>query len=169
MSNKNLLEIGLLLGVHGIKGEVKLKSYTEIPENIFSYKEFYIENCDKPINLKFVRKVKQNLICKIENITTRNDAEKLRGLKLLIKRDQLSTLADDEFYQVDLLGFQVYNLNRDSLGEIITFNDFGGGLLIEVKKNHKKFYLPMSSDFLEDINYVEREVVLNLDLNFIKD
>ena len=41
--------------------------------------------------------------------------------------------------------------------------------LIEVKKNDKKFYLPMSSDFLEDINYVEREVVLNLDLNFIKD
>ena len=169
MSNKNLLEIGLLLGVHGIKGEVKLKSYTEIPENIFSYKDFYTENSNKPINLKFVRKVKQNLICKIENITTRNDAEKLRGLKLLIKRDQLSTLADDEFYQVDLLGFQVYNLNRDSLGEIITFNDFGGGLLIEVKKNDKKFYLPMSSDFLEDINYVEREVVLNLDLNFIKD
>ena len=169
MSNKNLLEIGLLLGVHGIKGEVKLKSYTEIPENLFSYKHFYTENSNKPINLKFVRKVKQNLICKIENITTRNDAEKLRGLKLLIKRDQLSTLADDEFYQVDLLGFQVYNLNRDSLGEIITFNDFGGGLLIEVKKNHKKFYLPMSSDFLEDINYVEREVVLNLDLNFIKD
>ena len=169
MSNKNLLEIGLLLGVHGIKGEVKLKSYTEIPENLFSYKDFYTENSNKPINLKFVRKVKQNLICKIENITTRNDAEKLRGLKLFIKRDQLSILADDEFYQVDLLGFQVYNLNRDSLGEIITFNDFGGGLLIEVKKNDKKFYLPMSSDFLEDINYVEREVVLNLDLNFIKD
>ena len=108
-------------------------------------------------------------MCIRDSITTRNDAEKLRGLKLLIKRDHLSTLADDEFYQVDLLGFQVYNLNRDSLGEIITFNDFGGGLLIEVKKNDKKFYLPMSSDFLEDINYVEREVVLNLDLNFIKD
>ena len=68
MSNKNLLEIGLLLGVHGIKGEVKLKSYTQIPENIFSYKDFYTENSNKPINLKFVRKVKQNLICKIENI-----------------------------------------------------------------------------------------------------
>ena len=169
MSNKNFLEIGLFVGVKGIKGEVKLKSYTEVPENLFSYKEFYLDNSSKPINLIFIRKVKQNLICKIENITTRNDAEKLRGLKLLIKRDQLSTLADDEFYQVDLLGFQVYNLNRDSLGEIITFNDFGGGLLIEVKKNDKKFYLPMSSNFLEDINYVEREVVLNLDLNFIKD
>ena len=111
MSNKNFLEIGLFVGVKGIKGEVKLKSYTEVPENLFSYKEFYLDNSSKPINLTFIRKVKQNLICKIENITTRNDAEKLRGLKLLIKRDQLSTLADDEFCQVDLLGFQVYNLS----------------------------------------------------------
>ena len=134
MSNNHFLEIGLFVGVHGIKGEMKLKSYTDIPENIFSYKELYVENSKKPTNLVFVRKVKNNFICKIENIISRNEAEKLRGLKLFIKRDQLSTLADDEFYQVDLLGFQVYNLNRDSLGEIITFNDFGGGLLIEVKK-----------------------------------
>ena len=169
MSNKNFLKIGLLVGVHGIKGEIKLKSYTDIPENIFSYKGLYVENSNKPINLVFVRKVKNSFICRIENIITRNEAEKLRGLKLFINRNKLSKLSDDEFYQVDLLGFQVYNLNRDSLGEIITFNDFGGGLLIEVKKNDKKFYLPMSSDFLEDINYVEREVVLNLDLNFIKD
>ena len=55
---------------------MKLKSYTEVPENLFSYKEFYLDNSSKPINLTFIRKVKQNLICKIENITTRNDAEK---------------------------------------------------------------------------------------------
>ena len=169
LSNKNLLEIGLLVGVHGIKGEVKLKSYTEIPENLFSYKDFYTENSNKPINLKFVRKVKQNLICKIENISTRTDAEKLRGLKLFINRDKLSKLADDEFYQVDLIGFQVYNLNRESFGSVISFNDFGGGLLVEVKNNNKMFYLPMGSNFLKNINYVKKEVILNLDLNFVKD
>ena len=96
MSNKNLLEIGLLLGVHGIKGEVKLKSYTEIPENIFSYKDCYIENSDKPINLKLVRKVKHNLICKIENISTRTDADTLRCLNCFLNSDTLSTLAETE-------------------------------------------------------------------------
>jgi 16S rRNA processing protein RimM len=169
LSNKNLLEIGLLIGVHGIKGEVKLKSYTEIPENLFSYKDFYTVNSNKPINVIFVRKVKQNFICKIENILTRTDAEKLRGLKLFINRDNLLKLADDEFYQADLIGFQVYNLNRDSFGTVISFNDFGGGLLVEVKNNNKMFYLPMGSNFLKNINYVEKEVVLNLDLNFVKD
>ena len=169
MSNKNFLEIGLFVGVHGIKGEMKLKSYTEIPENIFSYKELFAENSNKPINLVFVRKVKNSFICRIENIITRNEAEKLRGLKLFINRNKLSKLSDDEFYQVDLLGFKVYNLQRESFGSIISFNDFGGGLLVEVNKNNKMFYLPMSSNFLKDINYVKKEVVLNLDLNFIED
>ena len=169
MSNKNFLEIGLFVGVKGIKGEVKLKSYTEVPENLFSYKEFYLDNSSKPINLTFIRKVKQNLICKIENISTRTDAEKLRGLKLFINRDNLSKIADDEFYQVDLIGFQVYNLKRESFGSVISFNDFGGGLLVEVKNNNKMFYLPMGSNFLKNINYVEKEVILNLDLNFVKD
>ena len=169
MLNKNFLEIGLFVGVHGIKGEMKLKSYTEIPENIFSYKELFAENSNKPINLVFVRKVKNSFICRIENIITRNDAEKLRGLKLFINRNKLSKLSDDEFYQADLLGFQVYNLKRESFGSIISFNDFGGGLLVEVNKNDKLFYLPMSSKFLKDINYVKKEVVLNLDLNFIED
>ena len=98
-----------------------------------------------------------------------NEAEKLRGLKLFINRNKLSKLSDDEFYQVDLLGFEVYNLKRESFGSIISFNDFGGGLLVEVNKNDKMFYLPMSSNFLKDINYIKKEVVLNLDLNFIED
>ena len=169
MSNKHFLEIGLFLGVHGIKGEMKLQSYTETPENIFSYKEVYVQNYNKPINLIFVRKIKNNFICRIENIITRNEAEKLRGLKLFLNRDKLSKLSDDEFYQADLLGFQVYNQKRESFGLINSFNDFGGGLLVEVSKNDKMFYLPMSSNFLKNINYVKKEVILNLDLDFIKD
>ena len=169
MSNKNFLEIGLFVGVHGIKGEMKLKSYTDMPENIFSYKGLCLENSNKPINLVFVRKVKNSFICRIENIITRNEAEKLKGLKLFINRNKLSKLSDDEFYQVDLLGFKVYNLQRESFGSIISFSDFGGGLLVQVNKNDKMFYLPMSSSFLKDINYVKKEVVLNLDLNFIQD
>ena len=169
MSKKKFLEIGLIVGVHGIKGEVKLKSYTQAPENIFLYEKLFIENFDHPIGLTFVRKVKQNIICKIENIKTRNDAEKLKDLKLFVTRDSLPKLLDDEFYHSDLLNFKIYNLKRESFGSIISFNNFGGGLLVEVKNFDKTFYLPIGNNFLEKINYEEKEVILNLDLNFIKD
>ena len=59
LSKKNLIEIGSFVGVHGIKGEVKLKSFTEIPENIFSFKEIFVESLENPINLKFIRKFKK--------------------------------------------------------------------------------------------------------------
>ena len=169
MSNKKFLEIGLFVGVHGIKGEVKLKSYTQVPENIFLYEKLFIESFDHQIDLKFIRKTKQNIICKIENIKTRNDAEKLKGLKLFVTRDSLPKLKDDEFYQSDLLGFQIYNLKTESFGLIVSFNDFGGGLLAEVKNFDKTFYLPMGNNFLEKIDYEKKEVILNLDINFIKD
>ena len=168
MSNIKFIEIGLFVGVHGIKGEVKLKSYTQAPENIFLYEKLFIESFDHPIDLIFVRKAKQNIICKIENVKTRNDAEKLKGLKLFVTRDSLPKLTNDEFYQSDLLGFQIYNLKRESFGLIVSFNDFGGGLLAEVKNFDKTFYLPMGIKFLEKINYKKKEVILNLDINFIK-
>lgn len=168
MYNKKLLEIGLFVGVHGIKGELKLKSYTQVPENIFLYEKLFIESFDHKIDLKFIRKTKQNIICKIENIKTRNDAEKLKGLKLFVTRDSLPKLKDDEFYQSDLLGFQIYNLKRESFGLIVSFNEFGGGLLAEVKNFDKTFYLPMGNKFLKKINYEKKEVILNLDISFIK-
>ena len=169
MSNSDLIEIGCFIGVHGIKGEVKLKSYADKPENIFSYKEIFLENDDNPIRFKFLRKVKQNLICEIENVKTRNDAEKFINSKLFIKRESLPKLLDDEFYHRDLIGFDVYNTKKEYFGLIISFNDFGAGLLIEVKKSGKTFYLPAGSEFLNIINYKEKEVILNLDFSFFND
>ena len=168
MSNKNLLEIGSIVGVHGIKGEVKLKSYTEIPENIFSFKEIFIESSEKPIKLNFIRKVKQIFVCKIENVETRSVAENLRGLKLFISRESLPKLTDKEFYHADLLNFEVYNLNKESFGNVISLENFGAGLLAKVKKNKKTFYLPMGKYFLKEIDYKVKQIILDLEIDFIK-
>ena len=168
MDRQGFVEIGLFIGPHGIKGEVKVKSFTEIPENLFVYEEFFLGNQSKPIKLKLVRKIKQNLICIVEDIKTRNEAEKFKNLILYVRRDNLPLLKDDEFYQRDLLDFQVYNLERHNLGFVTSFNDFGGGLLVEVEKNKKRFYLPIGKPFLKDINYKDKEVILNIDPGFIE-
>jgi len=168
LDRQGFVEIGLFIGPHGIKGEVKVKSFTEIPENLFVYEEFFLGNQTKPIKLKLVRKVKQNLICIVEDIKTRNEAEKFKNLTLYVKRDNLPLLNDDEFYQRDLLNFDVYNPQRHNLGFVTSFNDFGGGLLVEVEKNKKRFYLPIGKPFLKDINYKDKEVILNIDLGFIE-
>ena len=168
MSKKNLIEIGSFVGVHGIKGEVKLKSFTEIPENIFSFNEIFTKSSENPIKFKLIRQLKQIFICKIENVETRTDAENFKGLKLFISRESLPKLTNNEFYHSDLLNFEVYNLNKESFGKVISLEDFGAGLLVEVKKNNKTFYLPMGKNFLKKIDYKNRQIILELDLDFIK-
>ena len=168
MDRKGFVEVGLFIGPHGIKGEVKVKSFTEIPENLFVYEEFFLGNQTKPIKLKLVRIIKQNIICIVEDVKTRNEAEKFKNLILYVRRDNLPLLKDDEFYQRDLLDFQVYDLERHNLGFVTSFNDFGGGLLVEVEKNKKRFYLPIGKPFLKDINYKDKEVILNIDPGFIE-
>ena len=168
LSKKNLIEIGSFVGVHGIKGEVKLKSFTEVPENIFSFKEIYVESYENPIKLKFIRKFKKVFICKIENVETRSDAEFFKGLKLFITRKSLPKLIDGEFYYSDLLNFKVYNLSKENFGEVISLEDFGAGLLVEVKKNNKTFYLPMGKAFLKKIDYKEKQIILDLEIDFIE-
>ena len=168
MSNNVLVEIGSILGPHGINGQVKIKSFTEVPEGMFLYKNLFIGNEQKPIKIKLVRKIKHNLICTVENIKTRNEAETIRNLILYVKRDEFPLLNDNEFYQRDLLNFEVFNLKRESFGFIISFNDFGGGQLVEVENLNKRFYLPIGETFLKNINYQDREVILDIDIAFIK-
>ena len=168
MSKKNLIEIGCFVGVHGIKGEVKLKSFTEIPENIFSFREIFTETSENPIKLKLIRKLKQIFVCKIENVETRTDAENFKGLKLLISRKSLPKLTNNEFYHSDLLNFEVYNLNKESFGKVISLEDFGAGLLVEVKKNNKTFYLPMGKNFLKKIDYKDKQIILDLEKDLIE-
>ena len=168
MSNNVWVEIGSILGPHGINGQVKIKSFTEVPEGMFLYKNLFIGNEQKPIKIKLVRKIKHNLICTVENIKTRNEAETIRNLTLYVKRDEFPLLNDNEFYQRDLLNFEVFNLKRESFGFIISFNDFGGGQLVEVENLNKRFYLPIGKTFLKNINYQDREVILDIDIAFIK-
>jgi len=168
LSNNVWVEIGSILGPHGINGQVKIKSFTEVPEGMFLYKNLFIGNEQKPIKIKLVRKIKHNLICIVENIKTRNEAETIRNLILYVKRDEFPLLNDNEFYQRDLLNFEVFNLKRESFGFIISFNDFGGGQLVEVENLNKRFYLPIGETFLKNINYQDREVILDIDIAFIK-
>ena len=168
MSNNVWVEIGSILGPHGINGQVKIKSFTEVPEGMFLYKNLFIGSEKKPIKIKLVRKIKYNLICIVENIKTRNEAETIRNLILYVKRDEFPLLNDNEFYQRDLLNFEVFNLKRESFGFIISFNDFGGGQLVEVENLNKRFYLPIGKTFLKNINYQDREVILDIDIAFIK-
>ena len=77
-------------------------------------------------------------------------------------------ITHDEFYHYDLLNFEVYNLNKECFGEVISLEDFGAGLLAEVKNNDYTFYLPIGKAFLKIIDYKDKQIILDLEIDFIE-
>ncbi len=125
--NKKIL-VGKIVAPQGIRGEVRVHTYTARPDDL---KHLKVENID----LQFVRAAGADVaICRVGGIADRNSAEALRGTELFIARDALPALddADGEYYQADLIGFDVV---RDgvTIGRVSCFQNFGAGDIIELE------------------------------------
>lgn len=135
MSKSKKILVGKIVAPQGIRGEVRIKTYTESPDD---FKKLKIESDKfKAGDLKFIRRlnsVSDVIIAKIVGINDRNGAEELRGTDLFITADSLPAIKkNDEYYQADLIGMKVVRNGR-KLGIVAGFQNFGGGDIIELTK-----------------------------------
>lgn len=127
--NKKIL-IGKIVAPQGIRGEFRIQSFANKPED---FKNFRII-CNKCESNKFhfVRATKQDVvIAKINGVDDRNAAETLRGTELFVLRDDLPKLKDNEYYQSDLIGFDVIR-DGTKVGVVECFQNYGAGDIIEL-------------------------------------
>lgn len=127
--NKKIL-IGKIVAPQGIRGEFRIQSFANKPED---FKNFRII-CNKCESNKFhfVRAIKQDVvIAKINGVDDRNAAETLRGTELFVLRDDLPKLKDNEYYQSDLIGFDVIR-DGTKVGVVECFQNYGAGDIIEL-------------------------------------
>ena len=127
--NKKIL-IGKIVAPQGIRGEIRVQSFANKPED---FKNFRII-CNKCESNKFhfVRAIKQDVvIAKIDGVDDRNAAETLRGTELFVLRDDLPKLQDNEYYQSDLIGFDVIR-GGIKIGVVDCFQNYGAGDIIEL-------------------------------------
>jgi 16S rRNA processing protein RimM len=134
--NKAIL-VGQIISPHGINGLIKIRSYTQIIQDIFKYKLFFEDK--KLLTLEYLFTKSPNLICKINEINNRNEVEKLIGLKIFTDRDFLpETQDEEEFYITDLTNLPVLDQNANLIGKIINILNYGAGDLVEVEFINKK-------------------------------
>lgn len=124
--------VGAITGAHGIRGEVKLKSFTADPEAIAGYSPLETAK-GRTFEIAKLRAQKEGFIATLKGVTDRNAAEALRGTELFVPRDRLPEPEDDEVYVHDLFGLPVYLADGSLLGEIVDVVDYGAGDLIDVK------------------------------------
>lgn len=131
MSDK--ISVGAIAGSYGVRGELRVKSYTAVPEDIESYSPLSSEDGKRSYTLALVRPIKNGFVARITDVTTKEEADALRGTILYARRDQLPSLPDDEFYHADLIGLAVYDTGGTLLGKVKTVQNHGADDLLELQ------------------------------------
>ena len=125
--------IGQFGAAHGIRGEVRLHSFTSDPAAIAGYGALETED-GRVIEIETLRPAKDHFVAKLSGVADSSAAEQLVNLKLYVPRDRLpEPSAADEFYHADLIGLCVVDRAGERLGTVVAVHNFGAGDLIEMR------------------------------------
>jgi 16S rRNA processing protein RimM len=155
-----LILVGRVAGAFGVKGEVRITSYTAEPEALLDYKSTLREDGSPGLTLTSGRPAKGGLVVRAAEVETREQAEALRGLRLYIRREALPEPDEDEFYVTDLIGLSVETPAGEPLGRIKSVQDFGAGDLLEIAPPEgPTWYLPFTKDAVPEVRLADGKVV----------
>ena len=124
--------VGTMAGAFGVHGEVRLKSFCAVPEAIALYTPLYAEAGQSFHTVTLTAQLTNALVARIDGITTKEQADGLRGQALYADRSRLPSLPDDEFYHADLIGLSVYDTGGTLLGTVKGVENHGAGDLLEI-------------------------------------
>lgn len=130
MSEK--IVVGAIGGAFGVQGEVRIKSFCAEPEAIADYLPLETREGRSFSQLLLTGETSGALVGRLDGIATKEQADALKGHELLADRDRLPALPDDEFYQADLVGLEVFDTGGRSLGRIRAVQNHGADDLLEI-------------------------------------
>lgn len=132
-ANKGMVLVGAVGGAFGVKGEVRLRAFTERKDGVISYGPLYDEAGKVLLKPKSWRELKDGVAVVAPEVKTKEQADKMKGQKVFVPRANLPAPAKDEFYVVDLLGSRAEAVDGTVLGDIVAVWNFGAGDILEYK------------------------------------
>jgi 16S rRNA processing protein RimM len=134
MSDANrLVLVGRVAGAFGVRGEVRIRAYTEDPLALLTYRELKRATGEPGLTLLSGRAAKDGVIVRTREVETKEQADALKGLELYAPRSALPAVEDDEFYLTDLIGLEARTPDGTRLGRVRSVNDFGAGDVLEIE------------------------------------
>ena len=125
--------LGQIGAPHGVRGEVRLRSFTADPDAIGAYGPLETED-GQVVQIESLRRAKDHFVARLAGVADRDAAERLTNAKLYVLRERLPAPDHaDEFYHADLIGLAVVNREGSKLGTVVAVHNFGAGDLIEVR------------------------------------
>ncbi|HTH18356.1 MAG TPA: ribosome maturation factor RimM [Magnetospirillum sp.] len=124
--------VGAIVGAHGVRGQVRVKSFTAEPADVAAYGPVESEDGASRFKLKVMGEAKGLVIAKLEGVNDRNAAEALRGVRFYVSRERLPKTDEDEFFYSDLVGLKAEAVDGSVLGTVRGVADFGAGELLDI-------------------------------------
>jgi 16S rRNA processing protein RimM len=139
--------LGAVIAAHGLKGEVRVKTFTETPEGLAAYGPLHIAG-GRALAVAAIRPTKPDeAIIRFETVDNRNDADALRGAELFVPREALPAPQAEEFYHADLIGLRAEDVQGRVVGRVAALHNFGAGDVIEiVRADGDSVLLPFTRD-----------------------
>jgi len=158
-SSRDVL-LGVVIGAQGLKGEVKVKTFTESPEKLGAYGPLSTKD-GKRFAVKAVRAAKDSAVVALEGVDDRNAAEALKGAELFVARAMLPATGANEFYYADLVGLRAEDTEGRAMGTVRALHNFGAGDVIEILRDDgDEVFLPFSKDVAREIDLAGGRIVI---------
>jgi len=156
--------LGQIGAPHGVRGEVRLHSFTAEPAAIASYGPLETED-GRIITIETLRAAAKSLVARLAGVADRNAAEQLVNTKLYVPRERLpEPQAPDEYYHADLIGLRAVDRAGKEFGTVVALHNFGAGDIIEVRPAHggETQLLPFDAATVPEVDVVNGRVVVEL-------
>lgn len=125
--------VGMFSGAHGVRGDVRLRSFTDDPKAIKNFDAIHKGANGPIVSFKVSKVIKGGFAAQVEGITNREDAQLLNGTQLFVPREAIGETADeDEYFLADLIGLEVVDRDANPVGHIKSVENYGSGDLLEI-------------------------------------
>lgn len=172
MDLKGYLDIGLILNTHGLKGELKVEPLTDNPDRFSTLERVYIESDGVLTSHDVIssRKSRNVIILKLRDINTIDDAKTLKGLYLMIDRENAVSLPDDTYFICDIVGCSVYDSVRGFIGNVNSVIQTGSNDVYMVKDSlGNEILVPALKEVVSCISIEEKRIMVKLPEGLVED
>lgn len=160
--------MGRIGAAHGIRGEVRITSFTEEPLALMDYGPLATNRPGLVLEIEQARATTNVLVARLKGVTDRTAAEKLNGVELYVERDKLPPTADeDDFYHADLIGLEARLADGSVLGTVTAIPNYGASDLLEVRdgRTGDTFLYPFTRQVVPEVHVAQGYLVIDVPLD----
>jgi 16S rRNA processing protein RimM len=158
VNKHRLVEVGRLGAAHGVRGWLRVQSFTDPPQRLFEWRRWLVDG--REVKLLEARPQGDGWIAQLEGVVERDAASRLTGQMILIERDQLPPAQGREHYRDDLVGFEVKNLEGALLGQVDHYIDTPANAVMVIK-GEREHLVPVTREHLRSVDKDARSLVVD--------